>query len=854
MIVRDEAHIVREALESVARFVDDYIVVDTGSTDDTQHVIRSFFDSRGTPGSIVREPFVDFGRSRTRALELARERSRSEYVWVLDADDRLIGEPDLGGLDVDAGELKYGPEFIYYRPQLFRRTAPFRYVGVVHEYATSDVPGTTFGRVGGRYHIESRRLGARNRDRDKYRRDAELLEASLRDNPDDARATFYAGQSWFDAGEFARALGYYDTRAGQGGFEEEVFYSRYRAAQCREKLGTPWDDVREAYLTCFDQHPHRAEPLVHVANRERAAGRMGVAYAIARRAAEVPPPAPGALFAEASAYEFRARDEWAIAAFYVGRRVESFEINTDLLRRSQLPDRDRSRIEANRDFSARAMEAQVLSHAPDCIRALGARVAPPEPSVTLTITACRRFELLVRSMDSFLAACSDVERIGRFVCIDDGSSHADREAMAARYPFFEFIWKTLADRGHARSMNTLRDTVRSTYWLHLEDDFQFFERRDYVTEALAILDHEPTVGQVLFNRGYAEDLDGRNIDAGELRNLTGGVRYWMHVCDWSAGVPPPGRRSVAYWPHFSLRPSLMRTDAIRAVGTFDESPIHFEREFAERYFQRGGRSAFLDTICSRHIGRRTDAREAGLVPNAYQLNGERQFGESQPTAIRITVAVTSFGRPEALIRTITSLAARCKDLERLAAWVCVDYGTEPGTLRQLAARFPFVRFIHGAREDRGRARRLNRLLAQVQSRYVLQLDGAWEFTRDFRVAPFVDVLRPGAFQLVALDSRSSGVKRPDLSAEVSVCSSNDVSRGDAFADHDWPAFTLEPCVFDIEYFRARVGEFDVGRDDDSFEREYAERARHEGARILRTDAGLVRIDERHGANAPERRP
>ena len=168
-----------------------------------------------------------------------------------------------------------------------------------------------------------------------------------------------------------------------------------------------------------------------------------------------------------------------------------------------------------------------------------------------------------------------------------------------RYPFFEFIMKSEADRGHARSMAlSLRETVRSKYWLHLEDDFQFFEAAPADRRSLRnILRKMTTWRRSCSIAATRRTLGIRNVvDSGELRILPDGMRYWCAITSRHGEPAKPGHRNLRKWPHFSFRPSLMRTEKIH-WAVFDESPIHFELDFAERYTAHGYRSALLDTIC-----------------------------------------------------------------------------------------------------------------------------------------------------------------------------------------------------------------------------------------------------------------
>ncbi|MEX0671194.1 MAG: hypothetical protein WD060_12130 [Pirellulales bacterium] len=109
---------------------------------------------------------------------------------------------------------------------------------MLHEAAVCEVPFTEV-RLAGDYHIQSRRLGTRSRDPQKYVRDAEVLEAEVERDPTNTRSVFYLAQSHLHAGHLAPALTWYQRRAEMGGWDEEVYWSLFQAAQVREQLGEP---------------------------------------------------------------------------------------------------------------------------------------------------------------------------------------------------------------------------------------------------------------------------------------------------------------------------------------------------------------------------------------------------------------------------------------------------------------------------------------------------------------------------------------------------------------------------------------------------------------------------------------
>jgi GR25 family glycosyltransferase involved in LPS biosynthesis len=279
------------------------------------------------------------------------------------------------------------------------------------------------------------------------------------------------------------------------------------------------------------------------------------------------------------------------------------------------------------------------------------------PRVLLTITSCKRVDLFRRTVNSLLRTWTDLDAVDSFFCVDDNSSEEDRVAMRAEFPFFEFYWKTPAERGHRESMNIiwrLLQERKPTFWVHLEDDWLFFRRGSYVREPIEILERSPAraanVQQLLYNRNYAELYsDGWGINGGTA--LEPGVL--LHQKDVSVTG-----RNCAYWPHYSFRPSVVRVAPILALGNFDSANTFFERDYADRWFAAGHRSAFYDDIRCLHIGRLTSDRSSSTAVNAYTLNGTEQFvSASTPEPKRSVFVVNLARRPDRRDTTRSTFAA-----------------------------------------------------------------------------------------------------------------------------------------------------------------------------------------------------
>ncbi|MFF8402500.1 glycosyltransferase [Streptomyces sp. NPDC015684] len=360
MIVKDEAPVIRRCLDSVRPLIDTWVIVDTGSTDGTQDIVR---DALGDlPGELHERSWKGFDGSRTEAIELARD--RADYLFFIDADDVMKLRPgfSMPELTHDAYrvDIRYGPS-AYWRPALVSTRLPWRYVGVLHEYidcgsrfSSGTLEGAEMVIVGGggRESAEGPRA--------KYLRDAEILQQALVAEPDNARYVYYLAQSRRDAGELDKALEAYDRRAAMGGPAEEAYCARLWGARLAEGLMRPQHEVMDRYLRAYESRPSRAEAIGELARWCRQNGqRWSLAHLFARRAAHLPYPSDD-LLVEYGWYEWQALDELAVSAYWVGEYEESLACGERLLACAELPPDHRDRVLQNLELTRRDMRSPEL--------------------------------------------------------------------------------------------------------------------------------------------------------------------------------------------------------------------------------------------------------------------------------------------------------------------------------------------------------------------------------------------------------------------------------------------------------------------------------------------------------------
>jgi tetratricopeptide (TPR) repeat protein len=325
MMVRDESPIIDRCLRSVRPHIDNWLVIDTGSVDDTASRVAETL--QGIPGRLVHRPWRNFGHNRTELLALAQH--QADWLLLVDADmivdcDGDVRQPLTGRTDVDAWLAEVAVDDLEYAmPYLVRGDRRWRYVGVTHEYL--DTSGRRIERLPP---LQFHNLADGHSRADKHRRDRRLLEAELVERPDDPRTLFFLGQTCRGMGDIDAALGYYRRRVGLGGRDEEAFYAQYQIGML--ETDRDWATAVDELVRSSELRPTRAEPLFRLAVGHRRRGQWAEAYGSAQRGMALPRPTDEVLFVSPWVYHWGLRFERSMSAPHVSR-VDQAIADTELL-------------------------------------------------------------------------------------------------------------------------------------------------------------------------------------------------------------------------------------------------------------------------------------------------------------------------------------------------------------------------------------------------------------------------------------------------------------------------------------------------------------------------------------------
>lgn len=216
-ITRNEAENIEASMASVAKSVDEIVVLDTGSADDTCRIVQAFPGARLFHG----EWRDDFAAARNEALSHAT----GDWVVFLDADERFSEETQenlrpvierceehdalavkILNLDIDGAETKCLDHT--YVVRAFRRLPEIRYVGRIHEQIERRGEELRLGFVSEKTLVLLHTGYTASRTEKKAERNLRLLLRELEQTEKPQELYRYLAEAYEGVGDTAQAMHY----------------------------------------------------------------------------------------------------------------------------------------------------------------------------------------------------------------------------------------------------------------------------------------------------------------------------------------------------------------------------------------------------------------------------------------------------------------------------------------------------------------------------------------------------------------------------------------------------------------------------------------------------------------------
>lgn len=248
-------------------FIDRWTILDTGSTDNTIEIIHRVLKDK--KGQLFQEPFINFGASRNRCLELAgtvcKYNVMLDDTYILKGLFREFLDYTRGDQFTDSFSLYINQNDVEYASnRVFKTAANLKYMYKIHEviqhYDNNNIiiPNTQAYI----YDAPSKKMETRTYERKQS--DLVLLFQEIEENPDDPRPFYYVAQTYNLLQNWDKAFEYYLKRTNHPveGFIQEKVDACFEAARIANYyLKKPWAECEVLYKHANELDPERPEAV-----------------------------------------------------------------------------------------------------------------------------------------------------------------------------------------------------------------------------------------------------------------------------------------------------------------------------------------------------------------------------------------------------------------------------------------------------------------------------------------------------------------------------------------------------------------------------------------------------------------
>ena len=156
--------------------------------------------------------------------------------------------------------------------------------------------------------------------------------------------------------------------------------------------------------------------------------------------------------------------------------------------------------------------------------------------ITLCLTSCNRWNLLERTIDSFLKL--NKYSIKEYLLHEDSNNKEMFNKIQHKYGHLFKILRPENNVGLLKSIDNLYELVNTPYIFHLEDDWEFKGNSNFMKESLDILENNSNIHQIWIRKGIPNDwLEPKNSNNYRMVKQS-------HYGDWTGFSFNPGLRRL----------------------------------------------------------------------------------------------------------------------------------------------------------------------------------------------------------------------------------------------------------------------------------------------------------------------